>query len=220
MSTSTMAATRRRGQQFPPGPPPNLFRSLFGALQGSPLEYFTEIFHKYGDVIGMRIGNFRTFVIYHPDLIEDVLVTKARLYHKGRILQANKFLFGEGLLTSEGDFWLRQRRLTQPAFHRERVCAYAAVMSEYTGQMLATWRGGEVRDIHEEMMNLALRIVGKTLFDSDVTRRDHHLVSGRSRNHRQHPVLDLLAPRPEPRRGKKVPRRIRRRPRRPSSGHG
>jgi len=164
-----MAATRRRGQQFPPGPPPNLFRSLFGALQGSPLEYFTEIFHKYGDVIGMRIGNFRTFVIYHPDLIEDVLVTKARLYHKGRILQANKFLFGEGLLTSEGDFWLRQRRLTQPAFHRERVCAYAAVMSEYTGQMLATWRGGEVLDIHEEMMNLALRIVGKTLFDSDVT---------------------------------------------------
>jgi len=169
MSPSTLGATNGRRAKFPPGPPPNLFRSLFGALQKSPLEYFTEIFHTYGDVIGMRIGNFRTFVIYHPDMIEDVLVNKARLYHKGRILQANKFLFGEGLLTSEGDFWLRQRRLSQPAFHRERIDAYATVMSEYTEQMLATWRAGEVRDVHEEMMNLALRIVGKTLFDADVT---------------------------------------------------
>src|SRR5258708_26184454 len=99
-----------------------------------------------------------------------MLVNKARMYHKGRILQANKFLFGEGLLTSEGDFWLRQRRLSQPAFHRVRVSAYAATMAEYAEQMLATWRGGEERDIHEEMMQLALRIVGKTLFDADVTR--------------------------------------------------
>jgi cytochrome P450 len=118
----------------------------------------------------MRIGNFRTLFINHPDLIEDVLVNKARLYHKGRILQSNKYLFGEGLLTSEGDFWLRQRRLAQPAFHRERINAYAATMADYTEQMLAMWRGGEERDVHEEMMNLALRIVGKTLFDADVTR--------------------------------------------------
>src|SRR6516165_3575295 len=170
MSASTLGATNGRRAKFPPGPPPNLFRSLFGALQKSPLEYFTEIFHTYGDVIGMRIGNFRTFVVYHPDVIEDVLVNKARLYHKGRILQANKYLFGEGLLTAEGDFWLRQRRLAQPAFHRDRIAAYAATMADYSEQMLAKWRDGEERDVHEEMMNLALRIVGKTLFDADVTR--------------------------------------------------
>jgi cytochrome P450 len=169
MSTTTLAAPRKDTAKFPPGPPPNLLRSLFGTLQQNPLDYFTEIFHKYGDVVGMRIGNFRTFVIYHPNDIEEMLVNKARMYHKGRILQANKFLFGEGLLTSEGDFWLRQRRLSQPTFHRDRVASYATVMGEYAEQMLAGWHAGEERDLHEEMMNLALRIVGKTLFDADVT---------------------------------------------------
>jgi len=170
MSSSSVVTAQRGAKKFPPGPPPNLLRALFGAMQQNPLDYFTELAQKYGDVSGMRIGNFRTLFINHPDLIEDVLVNKARLYHKGRILQSNKYLFGEGLLTSEGDFWLRQRRLAQPAFHRERINAYAATMADYTEQMLATWRGGEERDVHEEMMNLALRIVGKTLFDADVTR--------------------------------------------------
>ena len=157
-------------EKFPPGPPPNLLRSLFGAMQQNPLDYFTAMAQKYGDVSGMRIGKFRSLFINHPDLIEDVLVNNARKYHNGRILQANKYLFGEGLLTSEGDFWLRQRRLSQPAFHRARVSAYAATMAEYAEQMAATWRSGEERDIHEEMMQLALRIVGKTLFDAEVTR--------------------------------------------------
>jgi cytochrome P450 len=156
--------------KFPPGPPNRLLSALFGAMQQNPLDYFTDMARKYGDVSGMRIGNFRSLFINHPDLIEDVLVNNAKKYHKGRILQANKYLFGEGLLTSEGDFWLRQRRLSQPAFHRARVSAYAATMAEYVEQMLATWHNGEERDIHEEMLQLALRIVGKTLFDADVTR--------------------------------------------------
>jgi cytochrome P450 len=155
--------------KFPPGPPSNLIRSLFGAMQQNPLDYFTAMAQKYGDVSGMRIGNFRSFFVNHPDMIEDVLVNHARKFHKGRILQANKYLFGEGLLTSEGDFWLRQRRLSQPAFHRARVGSYAATMAEYAEQSMFTWRDGEERDIHEEMMQLALRIVGKTLFDADVT---------------------------------------------------
>jgi cytochrome P450 len=170
MSSSSVVTARRGSEKFPPGPPPNLLRALFGAMQQDPLDYFTLLAQKYGDVSGMRIGNFRTLFINHPDLIEDVLVNKARLYHKGRILQSNKYLFGEGLLTSEGDFWLRQRRLSQPAFHRERINTYAATMADYAEQMLATWRGGEERDVHQEMMNLALRIVGKTLFDADVKR--------------------------------------------------
>jgi cytochrome P450 len=157
------------GAKFPPGPPPNLIRSLFGAMQQNPLDYFTAIAREYGDVSGLRIGNFRTLFINHPDLIEAVLVKNARKYHKGRILQANKYLFGEGLLTSEGDFWLRQRRLSQPAFHRARVGSYAETMAEYSEQAITNWRNDEERDIHEEMMQLALRIVGKTLFDADVT---------------------------------------------------
>jgi cytochrome P450 len=72
------------------------------------------------------------------------------------------------LLTSEGDLWLRQRRLAQPAFHRERIAAYADVMVSYTGRMLDEWQEGETRDAHKEMMRLTLAIVAKTLFDSDV----------------------------------------------------
>src|SRR5215470_2303182 len=162
------ASLRRTPEKFPPGPPPNLLRSLFGAMQQSPLDYFTDLTRTYGDVAGMRIGSFRSLFLNHPDLIEDVLVTRARLYHKGRILRANRYLFGDGLLTSEGEVWLRQRRLAQPAFHRERVNSYAATMADYTEQMVEGWRDGEERDIHQEMMRLALRIVGKTLFDADV----------------------------------------------------
>jgi len=170
MSTTTLAAPPKGTAKFPPGPPPNLLRSLFGALQQNPLDYFTHMARAYGDVSAMRIGNFRSFFINHPSLIEDVLVNNARLYHKGRVLKANKYLFGEVLITSEGDFWLRQRRLSQPAFHRERINGYGATMAEYTQQMLATWHHGEERDVHNEMMDLALRIVCKTLFDADVTR--------------------------------------------------
>src|SRR4029077_12152701 len=161
--------------KFPPGPPPNLIRSLFGALQQNPLDYFTAMAQKYGDVSGMRIGKFRSLFINHPDLIEDVLVNNARKYHKGRILRANKYLFGEGLLTSEGDFWLRQRRLAQPAFHRARIAGYASTMVEYTERLLDEWQDGEERDIHKEMMRLTLQIVGKTLFDADVEHDAHEI---------------------------------------------
>src|SRR5712691_5484958 len=156
--------------KFPPGPPPNLIRALFGAMQQNPLDYFSAMAQKYGDVSGMRIGNFRSLFVNHPDLIEDVLVNNSRKYHKGRILQANKYLFGEGLLTSEGDFWLRQRRLAQPAFHRARIASYAATMVDYTQRLVSGWRDGEERDAHREMMRLTLQIVGKTLFDADVER--------------------------------------------------
>jgi cytochrome P450 len=160
-------ATRKK---FPAGPSEVLKRWSFGPLNNNPLEYFTTIAREYGDIAGLRILNFKTIFINHPDLIEEVLVTNARLYSKGRVLRANRHVFGEGLLTSEGDFWLRQRRLTQPAFHRARIASYAATMVEYAQRMMDGWRSGEERDAHGEMLRLTLQIVGKTLFDADVER--------------------------------------------------
>src|SRR5712691_13533 len=156
--------------KFPPGPNEVLKRWSFGPLNNNPLEYFTGIAREYGDIAGLRILNFKTIFINHPDLIEEVLVTNARLYSKGRVLRANRHVFGEGLLTSEGDFWLRQRRLSQPAFHRARIASYAATMVEYAQRMMDGWRSGEERDVHREMLRLTLQIVGKTLFDTDVER--------------------------------------------------
>ena len=87
---------------------------------------------------------------------------------KGLALQRSKRLLGEGLLTSEGDFHRRQRRLSQPAFHRLRIASYADVMTAHASQMGRTWNDNETMDISEEMMRLTLGIVGKTLFDADV----------------------------------------------------
>ena len=161
---------RATHEKFPPGPSDGLKRWSLGPLNDSPLEYFSKLAREYGDVAGIRILNFKTIFINHPDTIEEALVTNARKYTKGRVLRANRHVFGEGLLTSEGEFWLRQRRLVQPAFHRARIASYAAAMVEYTQRMLESWRDGEERDAHQEMMRLTLQIVGKTLFDADVER--------------------------------------------------
>ena len=155
--------------KFPPGPYTGLKGWSFRALNQSPLEMFTEL-ARYGDIVGIRVVNFRNIFVNHPDLIEEVLVGHPRLYYKGRVLRANRHVFGEGLLTSEGDFWLRQRRLVQPAFHRARIVAYAGTMVEYAQRIMESWRSGEERDVHQEMMRLTLQIVAKTLFNADVGR--------------------------------------------------
>jgi cytochrome P450 len=100
-----------------------------------------------------------------------VLVTQNRNFIKDRglRLRPGRRLFGRGLLTSEGEFWIRQRRLAQPAFHRERIAAYAAVMVASAERMLNGWRDGETRDAHHDVMRLTLEIVAKTLFDADAT---------------------------------------------------
>jgi len=170
-----MAETRGK---FPPGPDSGevkKFSGQLGQVTRDPLGFFTHCARTYGDITGMRYYTFRVFFINHPDFIEDVLVTNARKFHKGRVLRANKILFGEGLLTSEDSFWLRQRRLAQPAFHRSRIATYAETMVRYTERVLESWRDGEERDIHQEMMRITLQIVGKTLFDADVAKDAHQV---------------------------------------------
>ena len=159
-----------RKNSSPPGPGGSTFAFLFGDRRRDPLAFFTKLARDYGDVSQLKLFDFRTLFINHPDDIEDMLVNKARKFEKGRVLKANMRLFGEGLLTSEGDFWLRQRRLVQPAFHRGRVAAYGTTMVEYAERAMRGWKHGEVRDIHEEMMEITLQIVGKTLFNAELTR--------------------------------------------------
>src|SRR5271163_885852 len=142
--------------KFPPGPSTGLRGWRSGPMGGDPLTFFMELARDYGDVAGLRMLNFRTIFINHPDAIEDLLVNHARKYTKGRVLRANRRVFGEGLLPSEGDFWLRQRRLAQPAFHRARIAAYAATMVEYTERLLLNWRDGDERDAHQEMTRRTL----------------------------------------------------------------
>jgi cytochrome P450 len=155
-------------QKFPPGPERGALDGVLSPFRRDPLTFLSNAAREYGDIVGLRFLHFRTYLVSHPGYIEDVLVNHPRKFVKGRVLQANKRLFGNGLLTSEGDFWLRQRRLAQPAFHRTRIGSYADTMVRYTEQMLEQWSDGEARDAHQEMMQLTLQIVGKTLFDADV----------------------------------------------------
>jgi cytochrome P450 len=123
---------------------------------------------RYGDLVYFEFGPQPMFLVNNPDYIRDVLVTHNRKFMKGEGLQRAKRLLGEGLLTSEGEFHLRQRRLAQPAFHRQRIASYAATMVEYADRACDRWRAGETRDVSREMMRLTLAIAGKTLFDANV----------------------------------------------------
>jgi cytochrome P450 len=163
--TTTVAPARRS----PPGPKARSW--LTGNLPDfvpDRLGFLTECARRYGDVVALRLGPRRFYVVNHPDLVEDVLVTQNRRFIKHFALRRAKRTLGNGLLTSEGDFWRRQRRLAQPGFHRERIAAYAAVMVEFAERMLAGWEDGQRRDAQNDMMRLTLEIVAKTLFDSDV----------------------------------------------------
>lgn len=139
----------------------------FWQFRRDPFGFFSGL-AKLGDITSFRMGPQQAYLINHPDLIRDVLITNHSKFEKGRVLKRAKRLLGEGLLTSEHEFHLRQRRMMQPAFHRQRIAAYAESMIEYGEKMSAEWQDGKDYDISKEMMRLTLNIVGKTLFDANV----------------------------------------------------
>src|ERR1044071_5802252 len=133
-----------------------------------PLALLTRVAREYGDVARFSAATQTVYLLNHPDYVREVLVTQQSRFKKGRALKRPKRLLGEGLLTSEGEFWRRQRRLAQPAFHRQRVSSYAETMVACAEKTSARWRDGETLDVSAEMMRLTLAVVGKTLFDADV----------------------------------------------------
>ena len=156
---------------LPPGPgrERRVGRLLgFLAFRRDPLKFLTRIAREHGDVVHFRMGPQHVYVLNHPDLIRDALVTRQDHFHKGRALQRSKRLLGEGLLTSEGEHHRRQRRLAQPGFHRKRIESYGATMTDYAERYSSAWQDGAEVDIAHEMMRLTLAIVAKTLFNADV----------------------------------------------------
>lgn len=152
---------------LPPGSSGKPFVGHLIDFRRDPLT-FLDALAKRGDVVRFKMGPQQIYLLNHPDYIRDVLVTNNRNFVKSRGLEMAKKFLGESLLTSEGEFHRRQRRLAQPAFHRQRINAYAAVMTEYAVKTRQRWRADETLDISQEMMRLTLGIVGKTLFDADV----------------------------------------------------
>ncbi len=138
--------------------------------RGDTIGYLTKCAREYGDIVFFRFLGVPACFVNRPDYIETVLVTQNNNFVKSKDYRAMRRVLGNGLLLSEGEFWRRQRKLIQPAFHQGRIAAYAEIMVGYTQRMLASWSDGQALDIHEAMMRLTLGIVAKTLFDADVSR--------------------------------------------------
>ena len=153
----------------PPGPRGHFLFGNLPEFASDVLGYLTFCAREYGDVTRLRLGTYEAYLLNHPDLIDEVLRKQREKFVKHRFFwQHVRAIFGTGLLTSEGEFWLRQRRLAAPAFHPDRIATYGDVMVAYTDRCVDGWSDGEVRNVHEDMMRITMEIVSKTLFDADV----------------------------------------------------
>lgn len=162
---ATRRATERTRTPGPSAWPPG---ASFLKFRRDPLTFFIETQRTYGDIAKFSIGPQRFFLISHPDWIEDVLVTAAKKFQKGIALQRAKRLLGEGLLTSEGQAHLRQRRTIQPMFHRQQVQRFAETMVTHAARWRDSIAPNATIDVTDEMAALTLAIVGETLFSSNV----------------------------------------------------
>lgn len=151
----------------PPSVKPGILGGHFIKFRSRPTEFLSDL-AELGDVTTFRLGGQRSYFLNNPEMVRDMLVVSHHKFVKGRALQRAKRLLGDGLLTAEHEFHLRQRRMIQPAFHRQRIADYARSMVEYGERLSDRWKDGETLDIDQEMMRLTLQIVAKTLFSADV----------------------------------------------------
>src|SRR4029077_8468692 len=150
---TTAPATEPKAPPLPPPGPKGRF--LLGSLlevSRDWLAFYKGCADEYGDVVRIHLAHVPVYLVVHPRDIETVLVTNAGNFTKSEDYRALARVLGQGLLTSEGEFWKRQRSLIQPAFHRQSIQAYAAVMTQATGRMLDSWKEKGERNIHEDLM--------------------------------------------------------------------
>jgi cytochrome P450 len=132
----------------------------------SPVKTLSDNARAYGDLVHFRALDGHVFQFNHPALIQELLTENEKNNRRVRVMQRARQFLGDGLLTSEEPLHMRQRRMAAPAFHRQRITAYADVIAQFAAEVTGRWRPGEL-DLHPEMLLIALRIVGKTLFDID-----------------------------------------------------
>ncbi|RKH47188.1 cytochrome P450 [Corallococcus sicarius] len=169
MTTATAAPVTR----LAPGPRGHLLMGVLPQVQRDLLGFLDATVREYGDVSSYRLGPVKSHLIAHPDGVRHVLQDHVKNYTKDHLsYRMASWFAGNGLLTSRGDFWLRQRRLAQPAFHRQRIAGMATRMVQTTGEMLERWDTAAAQGtpvvVTGEMMRLSLSIVGDALFGTSV----------------------------------------------------
>ncbi len=155
-----------------PGPANYTILRQLRRVARDPLGFYQGYWREYGDITRLHwYGPFNSFLCVHPSMVERVLQANWSNYPKGFFYKRLAVFTGKGLFTSEGELWLRQRRLAQPAFHRAKIESLCAVMSATVGEMLERWEREKLSEpfnLASEMMQLALQIVGRTLFGVDL----------------------------------------------------
>ena len=160
---------RPRPYVFPPGLKLNLILYSFNRFRGgNPIRVFQYLFDNFGDAAHYKLGRRHVVFLNNPEYIREILVVQNSNFVKERTVQRMKMLVGEGLITSEDPFHRTQRMLSQPAFYRQRISNHASDIVHKAAAFRERWQPGKQLDISLEMMHLALDVIAKTLFDSDV----------------------------------------------------
>lgn len=167
---------KANGSRALPGPKGLPFLGVSLHLLRNPLEVMRNAARDYGDIVRIPVILQNRILLNHPDYIQQVLIHQQNKFHKSTLSkEATRRLLGQGLLVSEGDFWRRQRRLAQPAFHRQRINEYSSTMVECASAQMGRWRGGETRNVAEEMMELTLEAAVRTLFGTTMPGEAQHV---------------------------------------------
>ncbi len=156
------------GALLPPGPKLTLGIRLLTELQDAPIPLMMRLTAAYGDIVYFKALGREFYFFNDPECVQQILVARQSSFHKGSALDRVKELVGEGLLTSEDELHLRQRRMIQPMFHRHRIAGYADTVVSLAEQVTGNWQDGVTLDLYTEMTHLTLLIVSKTLFDTDI----------------------------------------------------
>lgn len=152
-----------------PGPKGRFLLGSLLEVSRDWLGFYKRCADEYGDVVRIHLAHVPVYIVVHPRDIESVLITNAGNFTKSADYRALARVLGNGLLTSEGEFWQRQRGLVQPAFHRESIQAYAIVMTSAALRMMDTWKEGGQRNIHDDLMRVTLEIVAQCLYGAEVS---------------------------------------------------
>jgi len=171
MPSETQSATdfSAQGYRYPPGLNHNLLWYTLGRFRvGNPIVLFEHLARQYGDAAHYKLGPQHVLFINHPDYISEVLVVQHDNFIRERTVRRSRMLLGEGMITADGVSHRRQRQAAQPAFHRQRMAGYAGTMVEFAQRTRDSWRPGQTRDIALEMIHLALGVVARALFGTDL----------------------------------------------------
>jgi len=164
----TFGTRQRTEPPLPPGPAGYPLVGTLPHLRRNPLQFLTDAARQYGDVVYLRLGRRPAYFLSHPEPIAHVLQTHHRNYRKSPLVAPLRPFLGTGLATSDGDLWRRQRRLIQPAFHRQQIATFTGIVTEATAALLERWHArpspAAPVDLLPEMMHLTGTIIVKALF--------------------------------------------------------